>query len=75
MAKCLVQSVTVSATITLGKIELGELNNSDLLHRNVNSAVMTLCRCSGRVVKVLEAEVGIGRLKRPFCLKNALFYR
>jgi len=26
---------------------LGELNNSDLLHRHVNSAVMTLCRCSG----------------------------
>jgi len=42
-----------------GKIELGELNNSDLLHRNVNSAVMTLCRCSGRVVKALEAEAGI----------------
>jgi len=35
--------------------------------------VMTLCRCSGRVVKVLEAEAGIGRLKRRFVLKNTQF--
>jgi len=34
---------------------------------------MTLSRCSGRVVKVLEAEVGIGQGRPDFCAKIASF--
>ena|SRR6266404_5275425 len=34
---------------------------------------MTLCRCSGRVVKVLEAEVGIGQGLPIHCLENISF--